>query len=630
MCGFAGFVDFGGRGDLALLRSMTDTLVHRGPDDSGYELVQLGEVRIGLGFRRLSIIDLSPAGHQPMTDPGTGNWILLNGEVYNYAEIRKELLGLGHNFKSASDTEVVLHAYAEWGIRAVDRFIGMFAVVLFDKSNSRITLLRDRAGVKPLFYYEYAGGFLFASELKAFHPHPEFRKEIDPASLKTFFFNGNIPAPATIFRQAFKVEPGHYIEFDLKNNQKKSCKYWDAFDYFNATSRGIAYDDALSETERLMRSAFSYRMVSDVPVGVFLSGGYDSTAVAALLADSNSGLNTYTIGFEDSRYDESNYAEQVAKHLGTRHSVYHCTMKEALDIIPELPTIYDEPFADSSAIPTTLVSRVARRHVTVALSADAGDELFAGYPRHRKASGIISRLNGFSGFLKGAGSAGLGVSGLLHPALSKPDRLEKLRLLLKSKDVIRSFHIINQTFTEKEINHFVKSAIQFPELVFDHGDQLRTEPDILNKILAVEYKSYLVDDILQKVDRATMSASLEGREPLLDHRLLEFVAGLPAEYKLLGGVSKRLLKDIVHRYVPIELMDRPKMGFGIPVSSWMKSELRELFEDVLGDEKIRQQEWFDAALLLELKKDYLNGKLHDFERIWFVFIFLQWYKKWMS
>ncbi|MFM1745123.1 MAG: hypothetical protein RLZZ630_1060 [Bacteroidota bacterium] len=628
MCGFAGFVDFQGKGGLELVKAMAGTLVHRGPDDDGAKFLQHDGVSIGLGFRRLSIIDLSAAGHQPMSDPSGRVWVLLNGEIYNYAEIRKELESSGVAFKSSSDTEVVLQAYLASGVSMVDRFIGMFAIAILDLRISRFSLIRDRAGVKPLFYHESSSGILFGSELKSFHPHPAFRKVIDPQGLSLYFQNGNIPAPYTIYRNTWKVEPGQIIEIDLASRSLFKKTYWNIFNAVNDPVHSISYTDASAETERLMQSAFQYRMVADVPVGVFLSGGYDSTAVTALLAQSVRNLKTFTIGFEESTYDESPFAEQVATHLGVNHETHRCTIRDGLDIIPELPFIYDEPFGDSSAIPTTLVSRVARKHVTVALSADAGDELFAGYPRHAKSKRMIRRLQNLPGLLRDGAFHAMKLLPDRELQISKADRLEKFRLILRSKGVMEAFHIINQTYTAKEIRNLMKVQSSFPHTPFHDDGLIGANVEPLNRILALEYKTYLVDDILQKVDRATMSASLEGREPFLDHRLAEWVMRLPVSFKLDKGVSKRMLKDIVHRYVPRELMERPKMGFGVPVQNWMKSELKDLLFEVMSDEALREQEWLDPVKVSALRTDFLEGRLEDFERLWFVFVFLQWYRYW--
>ena len=629
MCGFAGFIDYRGQGDAGLVRAMAGTLIHRGPDDEGQACFNVSGALIGLGFRRLSIIDLSPGGHQPMASADGRCHVMLNGEIYNYRDIRSLLEQEGHAFNSGSDTEVVLQAYLRWGVSAVERFIGMFAIVIVDQRSGKLILLRDRAGVKPLFYYEHTDGLLFASELKAFHVHPSFRKELDIRSLKIYFQHGNIPAPYTIFQGASKVEPGSYVEVDLQTKRLQKTTYWDVFKFYNHPPSGISYGEALEHTERLMDDAFRLRMVADVPVGVFLSGGYDSSAVAALLTKHVQGLNTFTIGFEEAAYDESPHAARVAAHLGTNHHTFTCTIREALDIIPELPQIYDEPFGDSSAIPTTLVSRIARRHVTVALSADAGDELFAGYPRHRKATAMIGRLQRLPGFLKMAAAAVLRGSSFVHPSISRPDRMEKLRGFLSSGSVTEQFNLINQTYTAGEAARLLRQDASDYSLVFDKQIDWHRDVDIMNRILAVEYKSYLVDDILQKVDRATMSVSLEGREPFLDHRLVEWVASLPVDFKYKDGVSKRILKDIVHRHIPMELMQRPKMGFGVPVQSWLKNDLRVLFEEVMGEESIRQQPWLNAGPLMQLRKDYLEGRLADFERIWYVFTFLQWARRWM-
>jgi len=629
MCGFAGFIDYRGQGDAGLVRSMAATLLHRGPDDEGVECFDHGGTTVGLGFRRLSIIDLSPAGHQPMVTADGFCQVMLNGEIYNYREIRALLEKEGCLFMSGSDTEVVLQAYLRWGIKAVDRFIGMFAVVIVDRKSDRAFLLRDRAGVKPLFFYEFPGGLLFASELKAFHVHPDFKKEIDTGSLKVYFQHGNIPAPYTIFKGASKVMPGSYVEVDLRSSDLKSFTYWDVLSFYNKAPSGISYGEAMEQTEKLMEDAFRLRMVADVPVGVFLSGGYDSTAVAALLSKQVSNLNTFTIGFEEAAYDESRHAAKVAAHLGTRHHTFTCTIREAMDILPVLPYIYDEPFGDSSAIPTTLVSRIARQHVTVALSADAGDELFAGYPRHRKASRMISRLQRLPLTLRRLLAAGIRSTTFNQSPISSADRKEKLRTLLLSGSVTGQFNIINQTYTPKESALLLRETAGDYPLVFDTDIAWNDRVEVMNRILAVEYKSYLVDDILQKVDRATMSVSLEGREPFLDHRLIEWVASLPVEYKYNNGVSKRILKDIVHGYVPESMMNRPKMGFGVPVQTWLKGELRPLFDEVMGEEAIRKQPWLEPASLLRLRRDYLEGRLEDFERIWFVFTFLQWAKRWM-
>jgi len=387
----------------------------------------------------------------------------------------------------------------------------------------------------------------------------------------------------------------------------------------------------LQETEKIMQSAFDYRMVSDVPVGVFLSGGYDSTAVAALLSNSVSNLNTYTIGFDDVNFDESKHAKKVANHLGTNHNEYICQFKDAMSIISELPEIYDEPFGDPSAIPTTLVSRIARKYVTVALSADAGDELFAGYPRHKKLLNYLTKLVRTPDFIKDLASVPLKFGTSIYSnSISSPDRIEKLQQLLSANSVGKGFNIINQTYTEKEIRRLLKVEFKLPMTVFDEVEKTNSSISILDKILSIEYRTYLVDDILQKVDRATMSIGLEGREPFLDHRLLEFVGTLPDNYKLQNGESKKVLKDIVHKYVPMEIMDRPKMGFGVPIQDWLRVELADLFNEVMDIEKFKQQGIFNVFEIEKIKSDFLARKTKDIYRVWYLFVFQQWYNKWMN
>lgn len=632
MCGLAGFVDYKKSTSLEVLKAMTDSLVHRGPDDCGYDLIELNKGTIGLGFRRLSIIDLSPNGHQPMYSPDQRIALMLNGEIYNFLEIRKELEEKGVVFKSNSDTEVVLYSYLVWGIEMLKKFVGMFAIVLVDKRTNEVFLIRDRVGIKPLFWHKCKNGsILFASELKSFHKHPDFIKKLNIDALSLFFMHGSIPAPYTIFENTFKMKPGHWMKFNLETHEILDVEYWNGFDPYNTPVFNIDYNEAKQETEKLMQSAFEYRMISDVPVGVFLSGGYDSTAVAALLSKTVSNLNTYTIGFEDESFNEAPYAKKVADFIGTKHHEYTCRYSDAMKIIPELADIYDEPFGDPSAIPTTLVSRIARQHVTVALSADAGDELFAGYPRHLKSSKYLHKLFGIPEQVKSFSLIPIHFfSYLYNPVISRPDMVEKLKLFLQSRGIAEGFNVINQTYSEKEIKKLLNRPFVIPNTVFNEDLKLESSVSVLNKILAIEYRTYLTDDILQKVDRASMSCGLEGREPFLDHRLFEFVATLPDEFKLKNGISKMILKDIVHDYVPKEIMERPKMGFGIPLKDWLRYDLRELFEDVLDIKKIESQGVLNVQAVKDLKLHYLNGKLYDIYRLWYVFIFQQWYDRWMD
>jgi asparagine synthase (glutamine-hydrolysing) len=398
MCGITGFCDFTSRSDYSILTNMTDTLAHRGPDDHGYQIFHETDAIIGLGHRRLSILDLSDLGRQPMHTPDRRYHIVYNGEIYNFSEIQHDLIQqYDITFKSQSDTEVILNAFQRWGIDAVHRFRGMFAFVIFDKAQKQLILCRDRAGVKPLYYYWYNNCFLFTSELKALHQHPSFSKELDLQGLNAYIKWGYIPAPHTIFKHTYKLHPGYFLTLDIKNRTINEAQYWNSMDCYNQPLLDISFDEAKNELERLFIQSFGYRMVSDVPVGVFLSGGFDSVAVAAILQKHRSEqLKTFTIGFEAHAYNEAPFAKKIADYLGCDHTEYICTPQDALTIIPKLPDIYDEPFGDSSALPTILVSEKARQDVTVALSADAGDELFAGYSKYQTAIKIWKILNGLT------------------------------------------------------------------------------------------------------------------------------------------------------------------------------------------------------------------------------------------
>ncbi len=609
---------------------MTDTIVHRGPDDSGQMLYPSPNAQIGLGFRRLAIIELSALGHQPMEFEEAGLSIIFNGEVYNYKEIRKELEALGYTFRSQSDTEVILKSYAQWGTDCVLRFIGMFAIAIYDRKKNKVVLFRDRAGVKPLFYSLHSTKILFGSELKVLLADKSFKKDIDFSALALYFQRGYISAPHTIFKNTYKLLPGHFLTVDLHTQQTLLQKYWDVTDVYNQPKLDIGYDEAKSEMEKLMQSAFQYRMVADVPVGIFLSGGYDSTAVAALLQkDSTQKIKTFTIGFEDPKYNEAHHAKTVANHLGTEHHEHICTYQDTLDLIAQLPGIYDEPFGDTSAIPTTLVSRMARQHVTVALSADGGDEIFAGYPKYFNAVKRISQLK----FLKGnKQSLSAQFFSLLqaNQNLDSQNKMSKLTDFASNGDDVARFDIISQAMSFYETQNLINKDITALHTPFLDGALFNSSNDMLSKFQATEYKTYMVDDILQKVDRATMSISLEGREPFLDQRIIEFAARLPSSFKYKDQIGKYMLKDIVHQYVPKAMMERPKMGFGVPLEKWLRHELKELLMEVLNEKELKEQNIFDTAQVLQLRNNYIAEKPIEFQRLSYLFLFQLWYKKWMK
>ncbi len=641
MCGISGFIDFKKTSGIDILQSMTDTLHHRGPDGSGIELLANSHAQVGFGHRRLSIIDLSEHGKQPMQFQHL--WICFNGEVYNYAEIKKELVELGHSFTGNSDTEVIIHSYAEWGEKCIDRFIGMFAFVIYDTQNNTVYCVRDRAGVKPFFYYFKDGLFLFSSELKSFHKHPRFKKELNKNSVAAFMQYGNVPTPHCIFSDCFKLKPGHTITFSLAENNiadrvlpENQTQYWNVYDAYNKPKLTVDFETAKIETEALLSSACNYRMVADVPVGVFLSGGYDSTAVTALLQkDRTEKLKTFTISVPDIGLNEAEYARQTAGFLGTDHTEIECTQKDALDLISDLPYYYDEPFADSSAIPTTLVSIMARKQVTVALSADAGDEVFAGYNRYDYLMRYGKKLQSIPGFARIAMAELMNfVPANRIPVLKNkynfPNRYEKLKSLLRDPSAEQMMLSLSQQYTEKQLTELLEFHPEKLITAYTSKELGNESFSPLSYMMAIDYQTYLVDDILQKVDRATMTASLEGREPFLDHRVIEYAAQLPNDYKYHNGIKKHIIREIVHNYIPKEKMDRPKMGFAIPLAAWMNNELKDMVNSYINEKSIKEQGLFNWDAVSRLKTAFFSGKSEYDFKLWYLLMFQMWYERWMK
>lgn len=631
MCGIVGFIDFDKRSDKQSLQKMTDVLHHRGPDDSGYSFLDNINCQIGLGHRRLSILDISKHGHQPMSFQNLE--IIYNGEVYNFHEIREELKKYKYNFESDSDTEVILKAFHKWGQKAVHKFNGMFAFAIYDEADQKVYIYRDRAGVKPLFWYWKDDLLLFSSELKSFHKNEKFEKKIDKNSLALYLQYGYIPQPYSIFQYTRKLQAGHYLIMDLQTKEIEEKKYWDVLDYYNKPKLDLNDKEAIYETEKLLKSAFEYRMVSDVPVGVFLSGGYDSSVVTAILQSQRTDkLNTFTIGFHEKGFDESPNAKKVAEYLGTNHTEYYCTQKDAIEIIPKLAEIYDEPFGDSSAIPTILVSQLARKNVTVSLSADGGDEIFSGYGKYETVLNYYNKFSKIPNILKPFVANSMDIINPAYiPILNKTynftTRYEKVKNILQSKSITEAMKYTSQYLTSKEIKILIKDDILTLETNFDH--QVSMNNDNINQMLAIDYQTYMVDDILTKVDRATMSVSLEGREPLLDYRIIEFAAQLPSHFKYRDGEKKWILKEITHKYLPKELMDRPKMGFGVPINEWFKDELKEYFLTYLNLERMEKEGLFNSKEIIVLRDKYLNGDKENIERLWFILMFEMWYEQWM-
>lgn len=627
MCGICGFVDFNFKSDLQVLDQMNYSLRHRGPDDKGSKLFLTDFASVGLAHSRLSILDLTPAGHQPMTFGELS--IVLNGEIYNFREIRKELINLGHAFKSESDTEVVLHGFNEWGSSSISKFIGMFSFVIFNKKTLELIIVRDRAGVKPLFYFWQNGLFMFASEMKAFHQHPRFQKRLNKIALHQFLDFGYVPSPNSIFENCFKLEPGHYLTFNINLKTITISKYWDVHDYYCLPELKISYDEAINEVENLLLSAFKYRMIADVPVGVFLSGGYDSAAVTSLLQRNMSEkLKTFTIGFEEGK-NEAPFAMKIANYLGTDHTELYCKTKEAQQIIPNLPYYYDEPFADSSAIPTILVSSLARESVKVALSADAGDEIFAGYSNYKTYLENLSIVDKIPYPLrKVIGSLGAMGTHVL------PESFFRHKVDVLSGLLIHDHNHIPQKLLKEyyTLDNTIKKRLFLLEperYVTIYDNDFSKFKDNLSIALATDYTLYLQDDILTKVDRATMSVSLESREPFIDHRVVEFVAQLPSSYKY-GEIQKMILKKIVHKYVPEILLHRPKIGFSPPVFDWLKRDLLFILEENLNPKIVGQTGIFNPIYVSKLKKSFLKGQLYDPQIIWKLLQFQMWYRMWIS
>lgn len=630
MCGIVGFCDFSRTSEVQELKAMLRVISHRGPDDEGVFITHSPFSHIGLGHKRLSILDLSPLGHQPYEFNGLT--LIYNGEVYNFKEVREKLILAGYTFKSNSDTEVIIKSYDAWGIGCVDHFIGMFAFSLFDSHKQKLFLVRDRAGVKPLYYYWNQNVLLFGSELKSFHENPSFLKTMDYDSLALYLQYSYIPAPYTIFKNTYKLKPGHILEVDLANKELKDTEYWNVIDHYNKPKLTISYQDAKAELEKILKSAFDYRMVSDVPVGVFLSGGYDSSAVAALLQSGRTQkLKTFTIGFEEQKYNEAPFAKKISDHLGTDHTEHYCTHKEAFDIIPTLPEIYDEPFGDNSIIPTTLVSQLAIKHVKVALSGDGGDEIFAGYPKFGMSLNYTAKLPHWTQSLLSTGM------GLINPekipgsdkAFNFSTRYRKMQQIWGNPNPAFAMKVISQFHSTYELSQLLKHPFTSRLTDFDLSSEINGHNDDLNRMLAIDFKTFLVDNNLTKIDRATMSVSLEGREPLLDHRIIEYAAQLPSQFKFDKGKTKLLLKDIVHDYIPKSMMERPKMGFIVPIMGWFRKELKGIIFEFLDEKQLIEDDLFDYSHVIKLRDNYLSGKSVNVQKLWHILLFQMWKKRWL-
>lgn len=641
MCGIAGFINPGATDLHAMCRRMTDAIRHRGPDDSGHWFDH--EAGVALGHRRLSILDVSPAGHQPMESPGGRLAIVFNGEIYNHLEIRAELEGkLGAvPWRGHSDTETLLLAIETWGTEAaLRRCVGMFAFGLWDRLRRRLTLARDRIGEKPLYYGKAAGAFVFASELKALRNHPAFDGRLDRDSIALFLRHCYIPEPRSIYQGVSKVPPGTFLEVDQAGNCGEATPYWSVAEAIRTgRSRPFSGDDgeAVDRLEHLLGESVGLQMVADVPVGAFLSGGIDSSLVVAMMQRRGSGnVRTFTVGFAEKEYDESAHARAVSQHLGTEHTELIVSPAQAMAVIAHLPSMFDEPFGDSSQIPTYLVSSLAREHVTVSLSGDAGDELFGGYERYAVADRAWATLRRLPGSIRKI---------LPRMIRSLPPEWWARYLRIASPILPQRWQGANLGNKMYRLAELVgRAQWEFYHGIVSHWTDPGamvigcTRPDspverLMSQQIALTYReqmmywdllTYLPGDILVKVDRAAMAVSLETRVPLLDHRLVEFAWSLPLHLRVRDGQGKWILRQLLNRYVPRELTERPKVGFGIPVGSWLRGPLRDWAEALLNESRICREGMLEPTLIRRRWHEHLAGS-HDWTYlIWDVLMFQAW------
>lgn len=645
MCGFAGYLNIEYSSNFPgkdVLRDMGDAIRHRGPDDSGYWDDQ--EVMIGLVHRRLSILDLSPAGHQPMLSAGSRFVIAFNGEIYNHQALRALLnkSGIDVAWRGHSDTETLLACVEAWGIEHTLRLsIGMFSISLWDRSTKTLTLARDRFGEKPLYYGLQKNTFLFGSELKALKAHPSFEGEIDRDALCLYVRYNYIPAPRSIYKGINKLAPGTYLTISFGDKSPKVFQYWSAGE---AAANGInnrfsgSPEDAVLALEKHLGDAIEGQMLSDVPLGAFLSGGIDSSTVVGIMQNKSvTPVKTFTIGFGNEKFNEAHYAKAVANHLGTDHTELFVTPNDAMGVIPLLPNLYDEPFADVSQIPTYLVSKLARKHVTVALSGDGGDELFSGYNRYKLTDQLWGKLSHiplpFRRFLarniqnvspdswNNIGSQLEKYIPFFPEWTNFGDKIHKGAAVMSSSSVSDLY--LGMVSHWNAPDTVVLRSKDSPFHLSDRTDNLGSS-DNIEKMMLLDTLTYLPDDILCKVDRAAMGVSLETRVPLIDHRVFEFAWTLPKSYKLRDGQTKWLLRQVLLKYVPRELIDRPKMGFGVPIDEWLRGPLKDWASNLLSEDRLRQEGYFEPLPILKKWREHLSGQRNWQSQLWPILVFQAW------
>jgi asparagine synthase (glutamine-hydrolysing) len=617
MCGIAGLYSFKGALPHHLIKEMTDAIAHRGPDADGFFENENGLCH--LGHRRLSIIDLRSAANQPMTSSCQRYMIVYNGEVYNFNEIKEEILSQKDiNFKTTSDTEVILEAFVLWGKEFVSKLNGMFAIAIFDKQTEKLHIYRDRIGIKPLYYILNDQLFAFASELKSITTLTKhFEKfTLNKTAINFFLRLGYIPAPHSIFNEVKKFDAGSYAEVSLEG--MSTTNYWNLSSNIKDT---VITDEssAKSKLKDLLESSVKYRMISDVPFGVFLSGGIDSSTIASIAQHvSDTPINTFSIGFNEAKYNESQHAASIAKSLGTHHHEFIVSYKEAIDLFDSILQSYDEPFSDSSSIPTMLVSMMARKHVTMTLSGDGGDEQFLGYGAYNWAKRLDNPLlkNGRK-FIKP----------LLSATNSNRFKRVSEMFAFSNNTELKShiFSVEQYYFSNRELINTISSKLYEP-IAFEDIKSNRSLSSV-EKQAIFDLQYYLVDDLLVKVDRATMKYSLETRVPLLDHRIVEFSLNLSQDLKIKDGESKYLLKQVLFSYLPKTLFDRPKWGFGLPIRQWLNGEMRYLIDDYLSNEKLSKCDFYNIAEVNTLKERYFNGEDFLFNKIWAIIILNQWLER---